>query len=114
MKIRDLIDVLSKCDSGGQVSLNLPTSLVGGNGEYDPDLNCLFDIEAHPRWTTEANHADGLADLMVLELPIRERGFLTASWHLLTSVVISKPLTDDAHHRLEEFLVCAPEPCAFR
>ncbi|MBB3122159.1 hypothetical protein [Pseudoduganella violacea] len=68
MVVRELIDLLSKCDPEGTVSFSLPCDVVDGT-EYADGISYVYVPLVQALWSTEAMQAGRLADRVSFEIP---------------------------------------------
>jgi hypothetical protein len=68
MKVRDLLELLSKCDPDGTVSFTLPTDVVDGT-EFGDGTSYVYVPLVQALWSTKAMEAGAAADHVQFEIP---------------------------------------------
>lgn len=113
MKVRDLMEVLNHCDPEGAVNLSLPTCMIDGD-KYQPGVEYKLPLQVTSLWSTKASDAGGAPDIVIFDLPDREKVFLTRDWVLLASTVVDRALSESARDRIDALIAELPTPCAVR
>jgi len=68
MKVREIVELLSKCDPDGTVSFALPTDVVDGT-EFGDGISYVYVPLVQALWSTKAMEAGGPADRVQFEIP---------------------------------------------